>query len=90
MAQGIAGVCEPALSGFPARKVVQAANRALPREVLVEILLNAGAVEIGAELHIVLVELPGKTVENLIVAVNTMPGIAGGGAQLGKYAPHGR
>src|SRR5260370_578413 len=39
-------------------------------EVFIEILLHRSPVEIDAKLHVVLVELPGEVVEDLIVAVD--------------------
>jgi ribosomal protein L12E/L44/L45/RPP1/RPP2 len=51
-------------------------------EVLVEVLLTRGAVEIEAKLHAVLIDLPGEVVEDLVVAVDTMAGVAAGGAEL--------
>src|SRR4029077_16564397 len=52
--------------------------------VLVELLFNTGAVKFSSELNVVLVELPGEAVDELIVGIHTLPGIAGGGADLGK------
>ncbi len=51
-------------------------------EVLVEILLDRCTVIINAELNIVFVHLPGKAVEDLVVAIDAMARQAAGGAEL--------
>src|SRR5208282_373608 len=54
-------------------------------EIVVEFRLrHRGAMEIDAELYVVLVHLPGKVVEGLVVAIDTVPGNAGRGAELGN------
>ena len=55
-------------------------------EVLVEILLDRGAVEIDTDFHIVLVQLPREVVEDLVIAVETMTRNAAGRTELGKSA----
>src|SRR5580700_5294712 len=57
--------------------------------VSVQKLLYGRAVEIETKLHAVLVKLPGEVVENLVVAIDTMTGVAGVGAELGYAAGAG-
>ena len=45
------------------KKVRQAGELQSPPEVLIEILLNAGAVKVHTELHIMLIDLPGEIVD---------------------------
>src|ERR1700691_840467 len=54
----------------------------LPTEVLIEILLDRGTVIIRSKLDVVLIELPGKAIEDLIVAIDAMPRQAAGRGQL--------
>src|SRR5579872_5479434 len=56
-------------------------------EVLVEVLLYRGAVEVDAKLYVVPSSLPRKVVEHLVVAVYTVTRNAAGRAELSK-APH--
>src|SRR5581483_8880304 len=55
-------------------------------EVLVEILLDRRAVIVGAELYVVLINLPGEIVEHLVIAVDTMTRNAARCSELSKAA----
>src|SRR5580704_4191943 len=61
-----------------------------PAEVLIEVLLDGGAVKVETEFHIVLVELPGEVIDDLVVAVDAMARDAGSGTQLSKVRSSGR
>jgi len=91
MANRVARVLEAAVD-VPGQKVLQrsaecaAVKFQLAAEVFVEKLLNAGAIEIDAKLHIVFIELPRKIIDQLIVGIEAVAWIAGTGAELGEAA----
>src|SRR5206468_1782323 len=58
----------------------------LAAEVLIKVLLDAGAAEFEAELHVVLVELPGEVVNDLVVGVDAMARHRAGGSELCESA----
>ena len=89
---GVAGVLQPAVDS-PGKEI---ANRGAgsvaiefepsPEPMSVDSLIDAGAMEIETELHVVLIDLPGKVVDELIIAVDAVTRIAGTGAELGNTA----
>src|SRR5580700_4807605 len=80
----VAGILEAAIDR-PRQKISQT-EAEFAAKILVEILLHRSTVEVDANLHIMFINFPGKVVEDLDVAVNTMTGHAAGGSKLGNPA----
>ena len=78
MAERVTGVVEQcqiySCEGIIWSKFFQGAESQPPAGILVEVLLNARSVEFATELYLVLVELPGEAVDDLVVGVDAVAG----------------
>src|SRR5262249_11372385 len=86
---GITGVVERSERAFlwnHLEQALQVVETNPPPRILIKFLVNAGAMEFAAELNVVLVNLPGKTVDNLTIRVDTLPRVARCRSQLREEA----
>ena len=81
VSQRVSGVLEAAVH-VAGQKVRKAGKLKSSAEIFVEAMLDAGPAKLKAELYVVLVEFPGKIVEQLVVGIHSGTRIARGGAQL--------
>ncbi len=63
-------------------QIFQRAESEAPPGILVQVLRNTRSAEFAAELYVVLIDLPREAIDDLVIGVDAMPGIARGSADL--------
>ena len=85
MTYGVPGILKPTFQSA-GEKVREIGEFHPPSKIFVEILLNGCAVVVKADFYIVLVELPGKVVDDLVIGIEAVTRNAAGGSELGEAA----